>query len=182
MPKTNVEKKSTFLWKRVSMTLLEVSLACLHFSLMVSEGEVKSPYFLQVWWALWYKTLYQVLPVGWTNRITTLATRSNTGSHNRLDLIQSLVPTHYVCNGYDHSCRIDCYSETCPNRTLSKPNTFLNQTDFTVPKCLCNVNLCNPNTCLNWTNSSVPKGFGLDRFCCTIDNVYLDLHYWQYSI
>jgi len=27
------------------MTLLEVSLSCLHFSLMVSEGEVKSPYF-----------------------------------------------------------------------------------------------------------------------------------------
>jgi hypothetical protein len=28
------------------------------------------------------------------------ATRSDTGSHNRLDLIQSLVPPHYVCNGY----------------------------------------------------------------------------------
>ena len=23
-----------------------------------------------------------------------------TGSYNRLDLIQSLVPTHYICNGY----------------------------------------------------------------------------------
>ena len=45
----------------------------------------------------WYKTLYQVLPVAWTNRITT---RSDPASHNRLDLIQSLVPTHYVCNGY----------------------------------------------------------------------------------
>ena len=47
----------------------------------------------------WYKTLYQVLSVAWTNRIT-IATRSDTGSHNRLDLIQSLVPPHYVCNGY----------------------------------------------------------------------------------
>ena len=28
------------------------------------------------------------------------ATRSDTGSHNRLDLIHSLVPIHYVCNGY----------------------------------------------------------------------------------
>ena len=27
-------------------------------------------------------------------------TRSDTGSHNSLDLIQSLVPPHYVCNGY----------------------------------------------------------------------------------
>ena len=35
-------KKPTFLQKHVS-------LSCLHFSLMFSEGEVKSPYFLQVW-------------------------------------------------------------------------------------------------------------------------------------
>jgi hypothetical protein len=40
-----VKKTPTFLWKHVS-------LSCLHFSLMFSEGEVKSPYFLQVWWAL----------------------------------------------------------------------------------------------------------------------------------
>jgi hypothetical protein len=46
----------------------------------------------------WYNTVYQVLPVVWTNHITTR--RSDTGSHNRLDLIQSLVPPHYVCNGY----------------------------------------------------------------------------------
>jgi len=45
----------------------------------------------------WYKTLYQVLPVTLTNYITT---RRYSGSHNRLDLIQSLVPPHYVCNGY----------------------------------------------------------------------------------
>ena len=30
----------------------EVYLSCLHFSLMFSEGEVKAPCFLQVWWAL----------------------------------------------------------------------------------------------------------------------------------
>jgi hypothetical protein len=41
----------------------------------------------------WYKILYQVLPVVWTNRLTT-------SSHNRLGMIQSLVPTHYVCNVY----------------------------------------------------------------------------------
>jgi hypothetical protein len=35
-----------------------------------------------------YKTLYQVLLVAWANRITT---RGYIGSHNRLDLIQSLV-------------------------------------------------------------------------------------------
>ena len=35
-------KKPTFLRKYFS-------LSCLHFSLMFSEGEVKSPYFLQVW-------------------------------------------------------------------------------------------------------------------------------------
>ena len=65
--------------------------------------------------------------------------------------------------------KINIYSETCVNRTLSKPKTCLNQTDFTVPstKCLCNLNLCKPNTCLNWTNSSVPKGFCLDRFNCS---------------
>jgi hypothetical protein len=61
---------------------------------------------------------------------------------------------------------IPIYSETCLHWTLSKPNTCLNQTDFTVPslKSLCNLNLCKPNTCLNWTNSSVPKGFGLLLF------------------
>jgi hypothetical protein len=31
------------------LKLLEVYLSCLHFSLMFSEGEVKSPCFLQVW-------------------------------------------------------------------------------------------------------------------------------------
>ena len=37
--------EETFLQKHVSMKLLEVSLSCLHFSLMFSEGEVKSPWF-----------------------------------------------------------------------------------------------------------------------------------------
>ena len=38
--------------------------------------------------------------------------------------------------------------KTCLNRNLSKSKTFLNQTDITVPytKCLCNLNLCKPNT------------------------------------
>ena len=34
--------------KPISMMLLEVSLSCLHFSLMFSEGESKSPCFLCV--------------------------------------------------------------------------------------------------------------------------------------
>jgi hypothetical protein len=36
-------------------------------------------------------------------------------------------------------------SETCLNRTLSKPKTCINQTDFTVPstKFLCNLDLYN---------------------------------------
>ena len=67
-------------------------------------------YILIVWW---YKTVYQVLSVAWTNRITTrlvaFATRSDTGSHNRLDLIQNLVPPHYVCNGYIFTYSIRSY-------------------------------------------------------------------------
>jgi hypothetical protein len=35
------------------MMLLEVSLSCLHFSLMVSEGEVKSPFFASVVSLVW---------------------------------------------------------------------------------------------------------------------------------
>jgi len=39
------------------------------------------------------------------------------------------------------------YSETCLNRTLSKPKTYLSQTHFTDPstKCLCNLNLSKLN-------------------------------------
>ena len=35
-----------------------------------------------------------------TSLLVASMTHSDTGSHNRLDLIQNLVPTHYVCNGY----------------------------------------------------------------------------------
>jgi len=44
-----MQRNNTFLRKHVSMKLLEVSLSCIHFSLMFFEGEVKSPCFLQVW-------------------------------------------------------------------------------------------------------------------------------------
>ena len=37
-----IGRKSTFLRKCVSMKLMEVSLSCIHFSLMLSEREVKS--------------------------------------------------------------------------------------------------------------------------------------------
>jgi len=34
------------------------------------------------------------------SQLVAIATGSDTGSHNRLDLIQNLEPTHYVCNWY----------------------------------------------------------------------------------
>ena len=34
------------------------------------------------------------------SQLVAIATGSDTGSHNRLDLIPNLVPTHYVCNWY----------------------------------------------------------------------------------
>ena len=34
------------------------------------------------------------------SQLVAIATRSDTGSHNTLDLIQSLVPPHHACNGY----------------------------------------------------------------------------------
>ena len=34
------------------------------------------------------------------SQLVAVATRSDTGSHNMLDLKQSLVSPHYVCNGY----------------------------------------------------------------------------------
>ena len=51
-------RNNTFLRKHVSMKLLEVFPSCLHFSLMFSEGEIKSPCFLQVWWALIWLTIW----------------------------------------------------------------------------------------------------------------------------
>jgi hypothetical protein len=43
------KKTPTILRKHVTLKLFEVSLSCLHFSLMFSEGEVKCPYFVQMW-------------------------------------------------------------------------------------------------------------------------------------
>jgi hypothetical protein len=51
----------------------------------------------KVWW---YKTV--LLRELTASQLVAIATRSDTGSHNILDLIQSLVPPHYVCNGYVH--------------------------------------------------------------------------------
>jgi len=34
------------------------------------------------------------------SQLIAIVPRSDTGSHNRLDLIQSFVPPHCVCNGY----------------------------------------------------------------------------------
>ena len=42
----NNDAKKQHFCGNMSMKLLEVSLSCLHFSLMFSEGEVKSPCFL----------------------------------------------------------------------------------------------------------------------------------------
>ena len=48
-----------------------------------------------VWW---YKSC--LLCELTASQLVAITTHSDTGSHNRLDLIQSLVPPHYVCNGY----------------------------------------------------------------------------------
>ena len=61
---------------------VEVSLSCLHFSLMFSEGEVKSPYFLQVWWAL--QDIYETC-LKWTlNKLESCI--NQTLSHNEGNL------------------------------------------------------------------------------------------------
>ena len=54
-----------------------------------------------VWW---YTTLYQVEHVVWTRpgslRVAIATSCDAVSSRNRQDLMQSLVPPHYVCNGY----------------------------------------------------------------------------------
>ena len=80
--KKKCEKKPYFCENMSLWHYLEVSLSCLHFSLMVSEGEVKSPCFLQVWWALtgicqfiqvkltkipYIQTLFKVVVYSWFN-------------------------------------------------------------------------------------------------------------------
>ena len=50
------------------------------------------------------------------SQLVAIATRSDTGSHNRLDMIQSLVPPHYVCNGYI-SWRLVLLVEDDPEKT-----------------------------------------------------------------
>ena len=49
--KQDISKDTSNAKKSENPTFLRkhVSLSCLHFSLMFSEGEVKSSYFLQVW-------------------------------------------------------------------------------------------------------------------------------------
>jgi hypothetical protein len=70
----------------------------LFWSRMSESIQARRDIRVALWLRRWYKILYQGLPVVLTNRITTLATRSDIGSHNRFDLIQSLVPPYYVCN------------------------------------------------------------------------------------
>ena len=48
-----------------------------------------------------------------TSQVVAISTSSDTGSQNTQDLIQSLVPTHYVCNGYI-SLSMKCYNCTSP--------------------------------------------------------------------
>jgi hypothetical protein len=42
--------------------------------------------------------------------LVAITTLSATGSHKRLDMIQSLVHTHYVCNGYVLGCLSETFS------------------------------------------------------------------------
>jgi hypothetical protein len=46
------------------------------------------------------RVLYTFLFCLLREQTASFPTRSDTGSHQRLDLIQSFVPTHYVGNGY----------------------------------------------------------------------------------
>jgi hypothetical protein len=48
----------------------------------------------------WFRNFNKKYLVNYSLVYIAFATRSDTVSHNRLDLIQSLVPTHYVYNGY----------------------------------------------------------------------------------
>ena len=45
-----------------------------------------------------------------TSQFIAIVTCSDTGSHNMLDLIQSLVLTRYVCNGYLATQIIDLFN------------------------------------------------------------------------
>ena len=45
----------------------------------------------------WFKTLYQVSSA---SQLVVIAIRGDTGSYNKFDLMQSLIPTRYLCNGY----------------------------------------------------------------------------------
>ena len=78
-----------------------------------------------VWW---YKTVYHVLSVAWTNRITT---RNDTGSHNRLDLIQIIVPPHYECNGYllNNICYFRFVFIVCGSYIVCIEHLYLSVTD-----------------------------------------------------
>jgi hypothetical protein len=68
----------------------------------------------------WYRTLYHVLLVVLTTR---MATRSNTDSHNRLDLIQSSVPLHYICNRYVSHILVQGHIKTNVYRFIYHFNT-----------------------------------------------------------
>jgi hypothetical protein len=60
------------------------------------------------------------------SQLVAIATCSDTGSHNRLDLIQSLVPPHYVYNGY-------VFIILGMNPFPTKKNMFLHiKTDLTI--------------------------------------------------
>jgi hypothetical protein len=49
----------------------------------------------------WYNTLYQVEPVVWTSITTSrIVIRLVHATGKTLDLLHSLVPTHYVCNKF----------------------------------------------------------------------------------
>jgi len=43
----------------------------------------------------WYKTFTRSHP---SHCLTAIVIHSDTGSHNRIDLIKSIVPAHYACN------------------------------------------------------------------------------------
>ena len=70
----------------------------------------------------WCKTLYQFLPVAWTNCITPRRYRDSQWYWFTQQGRLNLVPTHYVCNGYLSCVKVKCkiYKSSINN----KPCTY----------------------------------------------------------
>jgi hypothetical protein len=89
----------------------------------------------------WYKMLYQVEPVVWTSFTTSC---DAVKSHNRQDLIQSLVPSHYVCNKFIKHFNKNKFETN--NMGRIKMNTLYNTVRETTFCAWCHVICCSTFT------------------------------------